>query len=188
VDSEARSGDHGENRLASMPSIIVESGFHTNRSDAAALQDPVFRTAAMKGVEKGYRLHAQGVGCEPLKITETPDTSGPMGTHIPMEVHYEGHPRFPVVANVRVLRCPGSGICSDSRMTYTEKVPSPLKTEFECAGASDDSHTVLLRTTLTDADDVEAVSEHHVTCTTSRSPSEKSPASGSVPGLTAGPI
>jgi hypothetical protein len=54
VPSQAISRSNlGENREAKMPSVIVESGFHTNASDAVALQDPVFRTAAMKGVEKG---------------------------------------------------------------------------------------------------------------------------------------
>ena len=44
-------GRHGENVQADMPSVIIETGFHTNTSDATALQDPVFRTASMKGVE-----------------------------------------------------------------------------------------------------------------------------------------
>jgi N-acetylmuramoyl-L-alanine amidase len=47
VVSEPGQDNFGETRVAKMPSVIVESGFHTNASDALALQDPVFRTAAM---------------------------------------------------------------------------------------------------------------------------------------------
>ncbi|MGO4778447.1 N-acetylmuramoyl-L-alanine amidase, partial [Lysobacter sp. 2RAB21] len=54
------SDGEGETRLAAMPSVIVEVAFHSNPTDAAALKDPAFRTAAMKGVEKGYRIHTQG--------------------------------------------------------------------------------------------------------------------------------
>ena len=42
---------HGENRLSDVPAVIVETAFHSNAADAAALLDPVFRMAAMKGVE-----------------------------------------------------------------------------------------------------------------------------------------
>jgi len=40
------------NRLASMPSVVVEVGYHSNPNDAVALQDPDFMKAAMKGVAK----------------------------------------------------------------------------------------------------------------------------------------
>src|SRR3546814_10202652 len=76
-------GNYGENNRARMPSVVLEVGFHTNSSDAAALKDPAFREAAMKGVEKGLRLKAEGKTCEPFKIASIPNVSGPHNTDIP---------------------------------------------------------------------------------------------------------
>jgi hypothetical protein len=41
------------------------------------LKDPVFVDAAMKGVEKGFRLHAEGKACKPFNITSIPDVTLP---------------------------------------------------------------------------------------------------------------
>jgi N-acetylmuramoyl-L-alanine amidase len=67
ISTSPSTAAHCENRFAQMPSVVVEVAFHTNATDAAALQDPLFRTAAMKGVEKGYRLFRDGKDCKPLK-------------------------------------------------------------------------------------------------------------------------
>lgn len=56
-------GNYGENRLADMPSVLIEIGFHTNPSDAVALQDPVFQAAAMKGAALGYQRFSAGQSC-----------------------------------------------------------------------------------------------------------------------------
>ncbi|WP_262228470.1 N-acetylmuramoyl-L-alanine amidase family protein [Stenotrophomonas maltophilia] len=68
VRAESTADGHGENRIGRMPSVIVETAYHSNPDDVAALQDPVFRSASMKGVEKGYRLWATGKTCEPLAL------------------------------------------------------------------------------------------------------------------------
>ena len=75
-----------------MPSIIVETAFHTNPDDAKALQDPVFRLASMKGVEKGYRLWASGKTCEPLALHPVPDTDVPIQAARDIELDMPGIP------------------------------------------------------------------------------------------------
>lgn len=62
VRVQPHEGNYGENRLAGAPSILIEIGFHTNASDAAALQDPVFQQAVAAGLEQGYRNFHAGHG------------------------------------------------------------------------------------------------------------------------------
>jgi hypothetical protein len=164
VSSQSRSEDFGENRLATMPSVIVEAGFHTNPSDATALKDPVFRRAAMKGVEKGYRLNAEGKACEPFKIGSIPDATGLQGVPIPVEVHYKGYPQFAVKA--KVISCPSGWSCSGGELAYADKLPSPLKYFFTCNATSRPPANFRIRTRLSDTDEVspEPV-EHNLTCT-----------------------
>jgi len=166
VANKAGRDDYGENRLAAMPSVIIEAGFHTNPSDAAALKDPVFRTAAMKGVEKGYRLNAEGKSCEPFKIDRIPDATGLQGVPIPIEVHYKGYPQFAVTAQVEIVSCPIGWTCTGGKLTYRDKIPSPLGYRYTCHTTSRPPANFRLKTTLDDTDQVspEPV-EHNVTCT-----------------------
>ena len=60
VESVTRFTNTAETRVGTMPSVIVEVGYHTNLDDAAALHNATFRTVAMKGVEKGYRMYKEG--------------------------------------------------------------------------------------------------------------------------------
>jgi N-acetylmuramoyl-L-alanine amidase len=166
TQSEPRN-DLGENTLATMPSVIVEIGFHTNPSDATALQDPVFRTAAMKGVEKGYRLNAEGKPCETFKISNIPDATGPQGEPIPHQVHYQGYPQFTVKAKVEYVACQSGWTCTNFERTFTSNTPSPLSYSTICTVSSRPSATFRVRTTLSDADGVTtAPVEHSYTCTT----------------------
>jgi N-acetylmuramoyl-L-alanine amidase len=64
-------GNYGENRLADMPSALIEIGFHTHPDDAAAMQDPVFQAAAMKGAALGYQRYVSGQSCP--AISAEPD-------------------------------------------------------------------------------------------------------------------
>src|SRR3546814_13439199 len=89
-------GNYGENNRARMPSVVLEVGFHTNSSAAAALKDPAFREAAMTGVEKGLRLEAEGKTCEPFKIASIPNVSVLHNTAIPEELHFKVSPQFPM--------------------------------------------------------------------------------------------
>ncbi len=45
--------NHGENRIATMPSVIIELGFHTNTKDIDALLNHTFRDASMEGIRLG---------------------------------------------------------------------------------------------------------------------------------------
>ncbi|WP_061539286.1 N-acetylmuramoyl-L-alanine amidase [Collimonas fungivorans] len=165
VSSKASGGNYAENRLATMPSVIIEAGFHTNPSDAAALKDPVFRTAAMKGVEKGYRLTAEDKGCEPFKIDRIPDASGMQNTYIPVEVHYQGYPQFAVTAKVEVVSCPSGWICSGGELEYLDQEDTPLVYEVMCNGISWSPATFRFKTSLSDLDGVSpAAVEHNMTC------------------------
>lgn len=172
VRNQSEAGNHGENRLATMPSVIVEVGYHTNPGDAAALQDPVFRTAAMKGVEKGYRLHAEGEPCQPFRIDSIPDVSGPQNTPIPVNVHYEGFPEFPVKVKVDVVSCPSGWTCTGGELTIEDETPSPLQYTWTCnVPEPQPAATFGLRTRLTDVDQVKAPPvEHNVTCTPAAGP------------------
>jgi N-acetylmuramoyl-L-alanine amidase len=158
----------GENRLASMPSVIVETAFHTNPTDALALQDPVFRTAAMKGVEKGYRLHREGRACETLRITSIPANSGPHNTYIPINVYFEGNPQFPVRFDTVTIACPSGGwTCRNYSTSIANPAPSPLTFSVRCvAPNTKPSATFGVRTVMVDADGVKSASfDHTYTCT-----------------------
>lgn len=75
---ETRPDQYAEN-TGSMPSALVEIAFHTNPDDALALQDPRFRTASMKGVEKGYRMWREGKPCDPPSIASVTDSTATRG-------------------------------------------------------------------------------------------------------------
>lgn len=166
VDSTSTAATNkGENLLAEMPSVIVEVGYHTNATDAAALLDPVFRTASMKGVEKGYRLYREGNPCEPFEITNIPDTTLPSGTSVMIENHYKGNPQFPVTRRSEAVSCPSEWNCSGGVTTYNNG-PSPLLSTISCGGVSGAQGTVRMRATLTDADGVKTDPfEYSFTCT-----------------------
>jgi len=159
--------DLGELSKANMPSLIVEVGFHTNAGDAAAMQDPIFKTAAMKGVEKGYRLNGEGKDCVPFKIAKIPNVTGLQNVYIPVAVHYKGYPEFAVTATVEITSCPAGWSCNGGQVTYPTKADSPLKYNFICnTSASMPAATFGLRTTLKDIDEVKTKPvDHTVTCT-----------------------
>ncbi|MBA8681178.1 N-acetylmuramoyl-L-alanine amidase family protein [Stenotrophomonas tumulicola] len=165
VSAEAHPDNKGENRLAQMPSVIVEAAFHTNPDDALALQDPVFRAAAMKGVEKGYRLWREGKPCQPLAIQRVTDVTLPPHTVGEVEVHFEGHPRFPVTMEVTPLECPQDSTCDGGEEVKKEPLDSPLTFEIEC-GRGDHTRISLWQTVLRDDDGVaSAAAQHRLTCT-----------------------
>ena len=78
IRESSTSARHGENRIGKMPSVIIETAYHSNPDDVAALQDPVFRSASMKGVEKGYRLWATE-----SRVSRCPGSRSQMSTFHP---------------------------------------------------------------------------------------------------------
>jgi len=161
----AKAGRHGENRIGLMPSVIVEIAYHSNPEDALALQDPAFRTAAMKGVEKGYRLWREGKGCTPLALQRVTDIALPPHTVGDVEVHFEGHPRFPVTMEITSLDCPQGSTCDGGQEVRRKPQDSPLTFEIEC-GRGDHTRTSLWQTVLRDDDGVASKPvKHRLTCT-----------------------
>ncbi len=63
-DAETISSDrYGENGYALMPSLILEVGFHTNRTDGAALAQESFRAAVARGIVEGLRTFLKNPAC-----------------------------------------------------------------------------------------------------------------------------
>lgn len=62
VRVQPHEGNYGENRLAQMPSVLLEIGFHTHPEDAAALRDPQFQQAVAQGVRDGHAAFVAGQG------------------------------------------------------------------------------------------------------------------------------
>jgi hypothetical protein len=164
------SGQYGENTLAHMPAVVLEVAFHTNPSDAAALQDPVFVDAAMKGVEKGFRLHAEGKVCKPFKITSIPDVTIPYPGTTVIPVNFDGFPYFPVTMTIENVFCPPDNDCTGGTAVFSVEQESPLSIEVSCSGTSETTDVSRWRTHLTDADGVKTNAfEHQLTCTATKS-------------------
>ncbi|WP_102946853.1 N-acetylmuramoyl-L-alanine amidase [Stenotrophomonas sp. VV52] len=155
--------DKGENRLADLPSIIVETAFHTNPDDAAALLDPVFRAASMKGVEKGYRLFRDGKACVPLAIKKINRVTVPSNGSAETSVHFEGNPQFPVTLSFTPAFCSQPGACQAGEQTISEASESPIQLRLSCQGTG--YGMVNWSTVMRDADGVtSAPIEHWQTC------------------------
>jgi hypothetical protein len=149
----------GENRLADIPSIIVETAFHTNPDDAAALLDPVFRAASMKGVEKGYRLFRDGKACVPLAIRRIDRVTVPTNGSAETPVHFEGNPQFPVTLSFAPAFCSEPGACQAGEQTISEASESPIQLRLSCQGSG--AGMVKWRTVMRDADGVAAAPVEH---------------------------
>lgn len=165
VPEQPEARNYEENRLAVMPSVLIEVAFHTNPNDALALQDPVFREAAMKGVEKGHRLYMQSEPCTHFAITEIPASSGPHGGNARVDVSYEGFPQYPVTAILELASCPPGFTCTPGQAIFGEEA-NPLSYNISCnTTPGTPPATATWRTTLIDSDNVETASiEHPVTC------------------------
>lgn len=64
----------------------------------------------MKGVEKGYRLFAEGKTCEPLAITAANNSPQPDGKLSIVELDYKGYPEFPARLDIKILGCPAAPV------------------------------------------------------------------------------
>ncbi len=154
---------HGENNHAAVPAVIIETAFHSNPDDAAALQDPIFRTAAMKGVEKGYRLHMANESCTHYEIIDVPDVSAPWGGSAVVSIHYEGFPQYPVEVTIEDVAC--SVLCTPGGGMIASEWPSPIEVGFACHGDPDaPPGTAQWRVTFTDDDGVSTEFEYSSIC------------------------
>jgi len=159
VKSAAIGGRHGENRLADMPSVIIEIGYHTNPEDALALQDPRFRNASMKGVEKGYRLFREGKGCTPLKVDAIDSILLEAGERRELALDWEGHPRYPVMIETRNAGCPPGWKCSDGKATLPD-AGAPARITLACE--NNGSAPIIWDTRMIDDDGVRSAPVRHL--------------------------
>ncbi|WP_440976583.1 N-acetylmuramoyl-L-alanine amidase family protein [Pseudoxanthomonas winnipegensis] len=158
--------DKGENRLANMPSTIIELAFHTNADDAAALGNSLFRSAAVKGIERGISDYHDGTDCVDFRITNIPSFSGPVNTDMDMLIYYDGNPRYPVTLRTRNISCAQGWSCPSVTKTFSEKQTSPLKRTFRCTGSSDRAGTFTYAASLTDASGIKTTEvEYTYSCT-----------------------
>lgn len=135
--------DKGENRVAHMPSVIVEVGFHTNASDANALKDFRFQSAAMIGAAKGYRLYKRGEDCSEFAISAPEKSEGVAGSNVSFPIAFEGNPDFPVVIEVEE-KCDGPYCHRKSDVFYSKEDFSGYEHSFFCRKAPADRPVVPL--------------------------------------------
>jgi len=158
----ARSGaaaGHGENSFATMPSVVVEVAFHTNAADAVALQDPVFRTASMKGVEKGYRLFREGKGCVALKAEPIDGIQLPAGGSQQVDVVFEGYPQYPIELVTTNVGCPPGWTCTDGRVRIDTPETKPSQVTLRCENTG--SAPIFWNTQVVDDDGVKSPPVRH---------------------------
>ncbi|WP_312252396.1 N-acetylmuramoyl-L-alanine amidase [Stenotrophomonas sp.] len=159
VPAAGTAAGHGENSFASMPSVVVEVAFHTNPIDAQALQDPLFRAASMKGVEKGYRMFREGKGCVPLKADPIQGIQLPQGGSQQVDVVFEGYPQYPIELVTTNVGCPPGWACADGRVRIEtpDAKPSKITLRYDSAGSA----PVLWDTQVVDADGVKSAPVRH---------------------------
>lgn len=151
IRESSNAARHGENRIGTMPSIIVETAYHSNPDDVAALQDPVFRAASMKGVEKGYRLWVAGKTCEPLALHPIPDVDVLVQSSRDVGLGYTGNPQYPLAVELSLTSCSEAGACTPTTTTFDDPV-KPLAITLACNGPG--SGVARLTAVLRDADGV----------------------------------
>ncbi|MEN5425074.1 N-acetylmuramoyl-L-alanine amidase [Stenotrophomonas pennii] len=156
----AKFGRHGENRIGLMPSVIVEVAYHSNAEDALALQDPVFREASMKGVEKGCRLWREGKGCNPLKVDPIATISVAAGQSRVVDLAFGGFPQYPVVIETKNVGCPPGWKCTDGTVALPDADTRPAQITLRCENAG--SAPIYWDTRMVDDDGVKSPPVRHI--------------------------
>lgn len=147
--------DKGENSGTYRPAIIVEVGFHTNPSDAAALKNANFRDGAMKGVEKGYRMWRTGKPCATFAVSSIPAAVGYTNTPFQATVDFQGYPQQPIRAETKVVSCAPGWTCANQVKTTTVLSENQLQYQIYCTNSQQTSDaTFTVDTVLVDADGV----------------------------------
>ncbi len=155
----------GENRLAAMPSAIIELGFHTNPLDAQAMQTASFRNAAVKGIERGISDYHAGNACSEFLITEIPSFSAVAGTPMDMMIHFTGTPRFPVTLRTRNVSCSQGWTCGPATAIFRTRDDSPIKRTFACGTSASQTGNFTYVAWLTDASGIKTPeAEYNYSC------------------------
>jgi len=151
MDEEARNdGNYGENRLAAMPSALVELAFHSNKEDAAALLDDDFKKAVVSGLTKGFKLYREGAECEPfmVELGEGYGYTNHIGT---VTLSFKGYPRTPVDFHFEEFDCGPSATACINQYGSRYSVSSPMYYPLRCPNRPGPHK---YRLTMTDADGV----------------------------------
>lgn len=143
VATDPHADNKGENREATMPSVIIEVAFHTNGADAEALKDFRFQSAAMIGAAKGYRLYKRGEDCSEFAISAPEKSEGVAGSNVSFPIAFEGNPDFPVVIEVEE-KCDGPYCHRKSDVFYSKEDFSGYEHSFLCRKAPADRPVVPL--------------------------------------------
>jgi len=164
IASNPHAANLAENREAKMISVIAEVGFHTNPDDAAALADPEFQKAAMRGMEKGYRMYLQQSVPEPFEIVDHPDITLKRGESGNLEAPFTGHPTFPVLRVTKAIECPPGWKCTGGTQSLPE-TSSPFVTRAGCASSNPGAGTIRWEVEFTDAYGLKSRAEFDMNCT-----------------------
>jgi hypothetical protein len=170
VASEPGIGRYGENTYAAMPSIVAEIGFHTNKEDAAAIGNYLFRDLTMRGLEKGYRMFREGRGCEEFAVTH-PEMNLVSGDQQKSDVVLRGAPRFPVRYEMTVAECTPGIICTPRQGRFKDPA-APSTIDYGCTAMKDRPFTIKWNASFIDADGIKAKTVVTMTC----KPKSSSPA------------
>jgi hypothetical protein len=172
--------DKGENRLAAMPSIIVELAFHTNSSDAAALKDPLFLASATRGLTKGFRLYRAGKNCEEFSLDVPRHVQGLVGDVAKIPVGWLGYPAFPITVDAELKECDDGSWCGvDSEFVAEENEGRRVDLGYRCMKEDVEKSPFAVTVSAEDIDVVKTKAvEIMVSCT---APPEKSEAASAYP-------
>jgi hypothetical protein len=132
ADEPHTSSKHAENNLAEMPSIIIETAFHTNAGDAELLKDAEFRKMSMMGVAKGYRLYAEGKSCERFAVTNSERSEAFVLQQASLPVKISGHPKFPVDIRYRPSRCFNQPCGVVGKLAYNSAGVDAFRLTYRC--------------------------------------------------------
>jgi len=163
VATAPEDGNYGENRLAKMPSVIVEVGFHTNAEDAEALNDANFTIASMHGIAKGYRLFSEGKACEEF-AAEVPSTATVDRDVLIVPVTVKGNPELPLTFDGKVASCDSQTCGSAHGVVFDESELQDASMTIVCPESAA-AAPFTLRVVARDAAGIESMpAEMAVTC------------------------
>lgn len=148
----------GENRLAEMPSAIVEVGFHTNAEDARFLKEDEFQKLAMRGIAKGYRLYRENKTCADLAIDPTAPALARVGEDMFLPVKLSGNPTYPVRISYSVTNCATRFCHSRTVSLYNDKEVERHRVRYLCVREDLGREPIEIKVDARDYDGVKATS------------------------------
>ncbi|MGO1069252.1 hypothetical protein [Lysobacter sp. CA199] len=101
-----------------------------------------------------------------FNIVSIPHAEGPQNVDVPVNIIYDGNPKFPLKRNTVSIECPNGWSCPTSTGAYSSNTPSPLTFRLKCTPSDTvPTATFRWRTTLTEANGfVTNAIEHTTKC------------------------